>query len=271
MRNLRDFLREGSDEYSTKGHAGMKVKANDPRFADNAMADASELDEFDATGGTSEATLDRLHQMFIAGKISDQEIKQGIELTDAALHRAAAALGVGPKEVKMLLASLTQHLRDAAEETEESNLAESYRQFMEASDTGPFESSADDLSAEGDYLGNLTVRAANSGKSRFYQGSQAAHIKNQLDSAAPDEQQAILRPLVEDGYAAEIANDAGSYNFPWKLADRSGFGTALYNTAGGKPDLHLISVREMNGDDVQMDVNMHKQLLDQARAFIPDA
>lgn len=294
MRRLINLLAENADEYSTKGHAGMKVRQNDPRFGDNPMRspeedEFEELDEFvsDSTAGL--AKMDRLHDIFKDAEVSDQEIKQGIQLSNAGMHKVAAALGTSPEEIRLLMSSLTQHLRDRDNNADDESLREQYRRFIEAEETTPARRPFDDdadlatdpdrLSAESDYLGDVTVRSSKLAKSKFYQGSKAAGITSELDAAHDDAQkQAILRPLIEDdeaetgqGFADEINSDSGSYNFPWKLDGRSGFGTMTYSVVGGKPSMRLISIRDVAGDDVDADSHMRHELLKQARNFIPDA
>ena len=277
MRTLINLLHENADDYSTKGHSGMKVRRNDPRFSDNPMDTPEELDEFESNTFESRSMLDRLHDMFHDGEISDQEIEQGVQLTNGGLHKAAAALGTGPRQVKMLIATLTQHLRDANNEADDMSLQERYYRFVEGDGIDSVKDrpgnarDPDHLSAEADYLGGLTVRSAKKGDEKFYQGSQAADISKKLAAAKNDAtRQQILRPLAED-FSDEIGSDSGSYNFPWKLHGRTGFGTMLYGVINGKPTMHLISVRDTAGDEVDLDTPMRHELLVQARAFIPDA
>jgi hypothetical protein len=140
------------------------------------------------------------------------------------------------------------------------------------SDAASDEPDGDHLSAEGDYLGDVTVRSARTGKSRFYQGSAAAGITQALKGADDEEKQEVLAPLMEkeSGYADEIAsNNGGTYNFPWTFRSQHGFGTAQYSSSSnGEPILKLISIRDNGGEDVPADRRMHAALLTQAREFI---
>jgi hypothetical protein len=281
MRQLITLL-EGfgsNDEFSTKGHADMKIKRNDPRFGDNPLAfddeeDREELDELDTSTFHSRSSLSKLHDIFSHAGVSDQEIAHGFHLTDAGMHKIAARLGVSPHEVDMLMRALSQQLSD-----ESDNLEETYQRFIESEDDeaqpDPFAQPADDhLSAEEDYLGNVTIRSSKHGDERFFQGSQAASIRDKLDDAGADEaaQERVMRPLIkEESYEAEIKSDSGSYNFPWKYNGHSGFGTASYNTLNNKPNIKLISVRDASGEDVETDDKMKQNLLAQARDFIKDA
>ena len=88
----------GRREFSTPGKADLRVRRNDPRFADNPMMGANEpLEEF-----ATDATADRLHQMLNAIPITDQQIKGGVTLSQAGLVKAAARLGIGPQDVKII-------------------------------------------------------------------------------------------------------------------------------------------------------------------------
>jgi hypothetical protein len=286
MRQFINVLSETVDEYSLKGHADQKIKPNAPRFADNPMQDDPDdddaveivLDEYSIMGRL--AKVDRLHDLLADAGISDQEIKQGVKLTDVGLHKVAAALGVGPDDIRLFIQTLTQQLRDADKDEMESDLGEAYRQFMDEdemlydddSEFAPGERRGDHLSAETDYLGDVTVRSAQTGKSKFYQGSAAAGITKALQGADDEEKQAVLAPLMEKdvGYADEIASsNSGTYNFPWTFRTQHGFATAQFSSGtDGEPKLKLLSVRDSGGDEMPPDRQMHAALLVQAREFI---
>lgn len=287
MKHFMGIIREAvADEYSIKGHGDIKIRRNDPRFSDNPLAygeneEPVELDEFDSSTTEGRGMIDRLHDLLHGAGVGDPEIKLGIQLTPEGVHKIAARLGNGPDEVTMLLASLKQELSD---QEENSDVAESYRQFMETEmpDTAhPFKVAADEddehFSAETDYLGDVTVRSSKRAKEKYFQGSQAASITAKLKSADDETKADVLRPLIEDdlesgtNFRNEIMSDSGTYNFPWKLDGHTGFGTVLYSTAGDHPQLKLISVRDGAGDDVDINAQVHKELLLQAEGFIGDA
>jgi hypothetical protein len=280
MKNFINIIREAYDEFSIKGHADIKIRRNDPRFADNPLSyddEVTELDEFDSTGIGGMGMLDRLHDLLQQAGVGDPEIKLGVQLSDTGMHKVAARLGIGPQEVTMLLAALTDKSRDE----EGGSVAESYRRFIDDQETPdtahPFHEAAEDdhYSAETDYLGDVTVRSAKKGKEKFYQGSQAAEITAKLKGVDDTEKDKLLEPLVEadtpGSFQNEINTDSGTYNFPWKLDGHTGFGTALYSTAGDQPQLKLISIRDGSGDDVKINARVHHELLAQARGFIGDA
>lgn len=120
---LHTFDRKGApQEFSDRGRADLKVRANDPRFADNAMQDDSQLlDEF----AGEDSKIDRLHTMLSRAGISDQQIRGGVSLTQAGLNKVAGKLAIGPSEVKAYINSLVQRLRNADENSLET-LKEQY-------------------------------------------------------------------------------------------------------------------------------------------------
>jgi hypothetical protein len=230
---LRTFDKQ---EFSDRGRADTKVRPNDPRFADNPMADKPTnderlLDEFFDTGGFSahdqDSLIDRLHQMFNNADISDQQIRGGIELAQSGKAKVAARLGIGPDEVDMYINSLVQQLRDDDANSLE-NLTEQYYNavnVMDEDDQVPDDEGTtkddramlDDLhdqevkqeagqpkrpfdedrySYEPDALGSVTVRDTTTGKSTFLQGTQATRLLAQLKSQKGNED-ALLAPLVE--------------------------------------------------------------------------
>lgn len=74
-------------------------------YADNAMKDASAVNE---TATASD--LDRLREMLNGAGITDDEIKNGVDLEPRGYHKVAAALGCGIDHVKSLLASLVKEV-----------------------------------------------------------------------------------------------------------------------------------------------------------------
>jgi hypothetical protein len=121
---LHTFDRSGSpQEFSDRGRADLKVRRNDPRFADNPMEDEQvELDEF--AGGQSK--IEQLHDMLNRAEISDQQIRGGVNLTQIGKNKVAARLGIGPHDVTMYLNSLIQQLRNEDEDSIEQQLQEQY-------------------------------------------------------------------------------------------------------------------------------------------------
>lgn len=291
-----NILREGigaNDQYSTRGHADVRIKRNDPRFGDNPLAydddDMEELDEFDGSTVGNRSKLDRLHEMLSRAGVSDHEISLGIDLTDEGKHKVAARLGGSPDEVDLLLRALSQSVRD------EDNTLEEYTDFVEEGSTPPFSDAADNdpqrrVSAEVDGLGNLKMLSAKTGRERYYQGSEAQDVADKVRSLRknPGKQQALLRSMMNEDdedapptgtekqpasdYRTEIESQArgGSYNFQWRYNGHSGFATVAYTSDGEKPHLELISVRDGGGDDVHPDAKMKADLTQQAQKAIPN-
>lgn len=135
----------------------------------------------------------------------------------------------------------------------------------------------DRYSYEEDALGSITVRDGETGKSKFIQGAEATKLADRLKTAGPN-RDAVLAPLVEselvdepDSFEDEITATSGSYNFPWRFNGRHGLGTVMFKAGGKEPLLRLISVRDIEGNEIEPDPLMKDALLQQARAFINDA
>lgn len=232
---LHTFDRKGApQEFSDRGRADLKVRPNDPRFADNPMQDDSEdveprhlglLDEF----AGQESKIDRLHTILSRAGISDQQIRGGVTLTKVGMNKVAAKLGIGPFDVKAYMNSLVQNLRDD-EENSLASLTEQYYNAVNVIDedddedgmdeagqsTSPFDQSGhstgtgtpapqpanpqpgaqERYSYEPDALGSVTVRDASTGRSKFVQGAQATTLLTRLGAQGAN-RQAILAPLVE--------------------------------------------------------------------------
>ena len=298
---LRTFDKQ---EFSDRGRADLKVRNNDPRFADNPMADEKEmLDEF-----AGQSDIDRLHDILNKIGVSDQQIRGGVELSNHGKEAIAARLGIGSDSVEIYINSLVQQLRNDDEDSLEQSLAEQYynavnvidedgeeeggtaksdretldalhdqQEEMEAGQPKrPFDE--DRYSYEPDALGSVTVRDAQSGKSRFVQGAQASRLLAQLKGQRGNED-AILAPLVEaldetptdgGGFWGEIKADTGTYNFQWELNGQHGTGTVMFQ-AKGKPKMQLVDVRDIEGEKIAPDPAMLRQLQQQATAFIGKA
>ena len=111
--------------------------------------------------------------------LSDAEIANGFDLTDSGKQKVASRLGIAPREVKLLLASLTTKLRDegSAESRLMTELAgEEHARF-------DFESDA---------LGNVTIYDTQSGKEVFLRGADATALLDKLKHN-PDHQALLAR------------------------------------------------------------------------------
>lgn len=268
---LHDFDRQ---EFSDRGKADLKVRRNDPRFADNPM---EMLDEF--SGGK----LDQLQQMLNKIGVSDQQIRGGVPLQQTAKSRLAARLGIGPKEVDIYINTLAQKLKKEQGEQEDNELLDSLREqyyrevVREAGQPRRPFVAEDRYSYEPDALGSVTVRDATSGKEKFIQGAAASNLLGQLQANGSNKD-AILAPLVErassgldDGpdkpFSDEINADSGAYNFLWKLHGQHGMGTVMFH-AKQSPMLKLVDVRDADGDEIDVEPRMRRELLRQAQDFL---
>lgn len=140
----------------------------------------------------------------------------------------------------------------------------------------PFDKSVmERFSYERDSTGNVTVRDSETGKERYLQGTKAASVLYKLDHGANEHD--VLAPLLTEGliddnydgdFEQEISAKAGTYNFPWKYNGENGFATAFYRTDTDTPHLKLQSVRDVDGNEMDVDDSMEQDLLKQAHDFI---
>lgn len=73
----------------------------------------------------------------------------------------------------------------------------------------------------------------------------------------------------DSAFKKEIDAEDGTFNFPWKLGIKTGTGTASFSLENNKPVVHVISVRDDDGNEISdYDPN---NILAQAKKFIPDA
>lgn len=283
------FARRGGQEFGDKGRADIPARRNNPRFADNSMAAGDDTGEHTLNEFAGETEqLDQLHQWLLQ-HVSDDEIIQGIQLANSGKQKIAAKFGRSPEDVEALLNTLRQDLTTAKERDTDNDLLLGDYDIPEGLDH-PFDRGttleADHrFSAEPDYMGNVTIRDAETGKERYIQGSRAAAIRSSLDRGADPDQ--VLAPLMEDAdhhphqsdFMAEIKARTGMYNFPWKYpgdtepgaeSRQHGFATAEFHSAvdNQRPQLTIVSVTDADGNEVATDEAMHADLLDQAMKFI---
>ncbi len=297
---------DGGQEFGDRGRADTYSRANNPRYADNSMTgdnpdkETSIVNEF---SGDHEAAgiepppasqLDIIHQILTRTGLSDTEIKQGVLLTDGGKRKLAANIGVSPEEIDLLLASLIQKLR-TDDDTSTDALIDDYYSGMSEGKNAPIVTrlkgkklpfnqgviAEGRFSYEPDALGNVTIRDKDTGKSKYIQGTEATNLLTQLDNGANQEK--LIAPFLkedvaniesndsDDGeYMSEIESFSGTYNFPWKYNGQHGFATVQYHTDNDDPELKLESVRDENGDEIDIDddEDMHDALIAQATEFI---
>lgn len=283
------FGRQNGQEFADRGRGDIKIKPNNPRFADNAMADPQELDEF----ADDHTQVDIIHQELNGIGMTDLEIRQGVELNQSGKQKLAAKLGCSPDEVHELIGRLIQDLRDADSEQDDALLSD-YYSFMGESEKKPAKEAkkgkkrpfdqgvmSERISYEADFLGNYTVRDSETGEEKFVQGTEASELADKLKhDADPNNQQENIREFAEPmnseepktSFADEINASAGTYNFPWDYQGEHGLATVFYRTDLDTPHLKLKSVRDLDGLEFIADVDpeMHDDLLRQAQDFIGD-
>src|SRR5574343_795277 len=86
-------------DFKSKPQGKVRYTGN---YADNAMYDDSKINESDDLG-----VLDRLHSILMKADVSDDEIVDGIQLTDAGKQKGAAALCIAGSEVELMINSLS--------------------------------------------------------------------------------------------------------------------------------------------------------------------
>lgn len=208
---------KGDFETTNKGRADTKVRGTSARYGDNDMEDDALLDEtYNDAGDDDSVTgfdsvqdefnkskipdpkssiIDKVQAMLQKAGVSDVEMRQGIDLTDAGKQKVAARLGISAKEVPMLLASLSTRLRgdEAHEESAYESVEEDYHSIMNEDDNSTR------FGYEKDSLGNVTVTDTQTNKKVYLQGSEATDLLNRLEQS-PDAEQDILsglEPLME--------------------------------------------------------------------------
>lgn len=127
---------------------------------------------------TDQSLIERLHNMLQRARITDDQIMNGVRLTPTGFQKAGAALGISGEEAELLLNSLITKLRREKDRTDE--------MFREFAGDRP---RAARFSVEKDYLGNVTVRDAQTGKEVFLRGDDATALLNKIKTG---DEQAIL-------------------------------------------------------------------------------
>lgn len=218
---------------------------------------------------TDRLVLDRLHAMLGKAGVSDSDLIAGVELTHAGYQKIAGQFHVSVKEANFMVSQLITSLR-----MEERRISENYyRALSEANERYAFEK---------DFLKNVTIRDTRSGETKFVSGSEANELLSALANSPQAEQEILANYMAgdselteedveedaDDSYAAEIDSKVGSYNFPWKDGEDQGTATVTYS---GDANIRLISIRDEQGDEVQVDKQRNELILRQAFAFIGDA
>ena len=262
----------GDFETTMKGRADMSNKSNNPRYGDNSMKSDEEplaLEEFD-----NSSQVDELEKMLRKIGISDQEMIDGVDLTEKGCQKVAAQLGVAAHDVPMLLNTLTTRMRD--QEEQENNAASTSESYghMEDHEDDYYDNGMmterdrlkkkDRYGYEKDAIGNVTVRDSKTGQEIYLQGSPASNLIHKL-SQEPENEQAILaslKPLMEDeiDFFSEMKQKSGTFNFTWKDGKKYGTATAQYDLIDGDLKIKILSVRDADGEPIEIDSTTIKKL-----------
>jgi hypothetical protein len=250
--------------YDFKSQSDMQLRPTG-NYADNAMADPTKINE---TGGDDGSMVERLLDKMLRSGITVEQIKDGATLGPTGIQKVAAEFGISASEVKMLLNSLPKHL------TTKDNLLTELKGVR--------------FSYEADFMGNVVVRDNQSADEEpvMVSGSRGQKLLGQLtahEGNIADQQKLLAQAMQEtvnesdDGlepnvnFIEEIANDAGSFNFPWKIGKQHGFGLASYRGDGRDFEIKVEDVRNEDGDEIVASDDMLATLKKQAIAYIPEA
>lgn len=252
-------------DFKSKPQGKVRPTGN---YADNAMYDDSKINE------SEDSALERLHGLLANASVSDDEIINGITLTEKGKQKVAAALGIAGSEVELMINSLSTKMRKERELTE----------------------TAERFSAEDDYLGNVTIRDKKTGSERFVRGSNGTELLTKLKKADSEEDQRILKKAVSEDkdWIAHVrdrhANERdtynrdnppkstfrkmidritgkdrlkkvpektlggmGTFNFSWTYNGKSGTGTAQFYSMGQRTRVEVQSTRDRMGREYNPD------------------
>lgn len=218
------------------------------------------------------AKVQQLHELLNAANVRNEEIKGGIRLSDEGYLKLSRKFGTDRAGVDNLLLLLARKI----ESEEERGIID--------------EAVAVRFAYEADYLHNVTIRDGKTGQEDYFGGSEAGSILDSLEGLDIGSRQAqeilgtwlhkkgpkslheafFVEGPTQATLAAEIKNDIGSFNFPWKAAGKSGTATAAYTGDRDQFRLKIVDARDQNGDPVQLDDQMHRLLKSQALDFIGD-
>lgn len=243
------------DAFDFQSRPDMKVR-NVGNYGDNAMADVSQIDYDDQPENRhrvyedGDSMLNRLKEILEKANVSDTQMSKGVKLTQKGNQKVAAALGIAPSEVPVLLQSLSSKLKREKKTAITSLVTEKY-------------------AYERDALANVIVRDEISGKEHFVRGAEAAELLRRIENEENEQEVlASYMPLTEEdeapSYDEEINQSWGTFNFPWKIGNKSGTGTAKYSNSG----FNVIHVRDEFGDELRVAPDFKDQITDIAKDFI---
>lgn len=270
---IKPFSRKANQDFGDKGRADLSVKMNNPRFSDNSMSIDEYADtSFDVNDENDAADMDKIHQMLTQAGITDQEIIQGITISQNGKNKIAGQLGISPSEVDLLIATLEQKLSDT-DATDTDALIDDYYRGMYEGVNSPwklkysFKKISERLSYEKDSMGNVTVRDSKTGREKFIRGSKAIELLNKNDNI--NEELEDGDTVISNRYRKEIESNSGTYNFPWIYDGEHGLATASFGGDATEPYLEVVSVRNYDGDEIDFsNPAMREDILEQAKEYI---
>lgn len=168
--------------------------------------------------------------------LTDDYISRGVRLTATGNAWVAREYQIDINEVPAMLAAVSQMV------------------------AGDLKEDSERFSYEADYMGNLTLRDAESGKDIFLQGDEAFELAGKLESH-PGVEQRLIAPYFggetlneSEVEAASVApDDAGTFNFPYK----DGLASARFWIEDGDRKVKAVSFRK---NDTHMEVDITPDL-----------
>ncbi|RYD40916.1 MAG: hypothetical protein EOP83_34620 [Verrucomicrobiaceae bacterium] len=73
---------------------------------------------------------------------------------------------------------------------------------------------------------------------------------------------------LDESFDEEIAASHGAYNFHWRLGRKHGFATARFRGRGKDMDIKVISVRDTDGETLELPDEQMEAIHEQAVLFI---
>lgn len=246
-------------DFDGRSDRGPKAKG----YADNPMDDPSAVNESEG-----HALRDSLYDLLrTKADLSDAEMINQINLTDAAMERLARHFKTGVEAIRAGLDAVTMMLRDdrrAESERFEQRLSE--RTFR--------------YSKEVDFMGNVMIRDSQTGAEKLVKGKESSELHHALLLGDEDEQTLLARAMgseelregaVQTAGADAIEFEAATFNFQWRAQGQHGFATARYSGHGDSFALEVIHVTDEHGEPIEPDPELMAAIERSAWASIDEA
>lgn len=189
-------------------------------------------------------------RLFLNSALSDDQIISNPRLGTQGVAKVARHMKITVEEVPAIINELAEKLRTDLKE--------------DATGTNPR------FSYETDSLGGVTVRDAQSGDDKYLDIQSAAKLLTALKNGG-DAEQNLLAQAMNESIERELSADEMSiprssmFNFPWKLNEQNGFGTAEFSGFGSQFKMNIVAVVNADGETIDIDQN---HLLNEAKKFI---